>query len=184
MKKSWYIVMLILLAFALMIVAGCSGASDVDEVSDDSADTESEVEENAVDEGEEIEEAEESAWIVTIVGSDGGETQVSIQSIMAMASVDLEAEQKGEMFTFHGVLLSSVLAEAGITEANSLNIIASDGYSATITGEVAFSGNTILAYASNGETLSNDEKNGPLRLVTTEESPQVWVGQLTTIEVE
>jgi len=30
-KKNWYIVMVTLLALALIIVAGCSGASDVDD---------------------------------------------------------------------------------------------------------------------------------------------------------
>ena len=101
-----------------------------------------------------------------------------------MEAVELEAETKGEVNTYKGVGLNLVLAEAGISEAVEVTLTASDGYSAAISGEVALSDNTILAYECNGADLSGDEKNGPVRLVTTDESPQVWVGQLSTIEIK
>jgi DMSO/TMAO reductase YedYZ molybdopterin-dependent catalytic subunit len=151
---------------------------------DEETETDGEVGESVAEEEDSEESASESAWLVVIVGPGGEENEISIEAIKALPSVELEAEQKGEMITFQGVVLGQILSEVGISSAEALNVTAADGYSATISGEVAFSDHTIIAYASNGEDLSSDEKSGPLRLVTTEESPQVWVGQLTTIEVE
>ncbi|MDY6827278.1 MAG: molybdopterin-dependent oxidoreductase [Bacillota bacterium] len=166
MKKNLLTMMALLLVFSLMLAAGCSGAEDP------GAESESEG-------------AAEAAWTLTIVGPGGEEeTRVSLESIKSMSAVELEVEKEEELINLKGALLSDILAEAGISEAGNLNLIAADGYSVSISGDVAFSENTILAYESNGEDLSSDDKNGPLRLVSTEESPKAWVGQLTTIEVE
>ncbi len=94
----------------------------------------------------------------------------------------ISAQKKDETFEYAGVLLSAVLKEAGISEAAKVNLEAEDGYSSEISGEVAFSDNTILAYMVDGGDL--DSKSAPLILITTDDSPKAWVGQLVTIEVE
>lgn len=92
------------------------------------------------------------------------------------------SQKKGETHEYAGVLLSAVLEEAGITEAAEVTLEAADGYTAKVSGEVAFSDNTILAYTEDGAEMSG--KSAPIMLVTTDDSPQVWVGQLASIIVE
>lgn len=166
MRKSRVLIIAVVLMLGLFMVSGCDGDNGNGEVNGD-------------DNG-----AVESAWEFTITAPDGSETVVAIESIREMPAVELETERNDEITVFKGVLLSLVLGEAGITDAGAVTVTAADGYSQTISGEVAFSENTILAYEVDGEDMSNDEKNGPVRLVTTEDSRQVWVGQITTITVE
>ena len=123
-------------------------------------------------------EAAESAWEMTVKSPDG-EKIYPIEDILEMPAINLEAEKKGETHQYEGVLLSTILEEAGITDAAEVVLEADDGYTATISGEVAFSGNTIIAYTEDGSELG--EKSAPLMLVTTDESPKVWVGQLSLI---
>lgn len=180
MKKSWLVLLVLILAAALFLVPGC----DKDEGTPASENGEgTETEENGGT-GEEEGKEEESAWEIKIIGPDGKEAVVTLEEIMKMEAVELEAESKRGPSTFKGVLLSKVLEKAGITEANEVTLTAADGYGAAISGEIAFSENTILAYERDGEDMSGDEKNGPIRLVTTEETSNVWVGKISTIEVK
>ena len=168
MKRNWLIIVAATVALAL--VTGCgnaNGDSDADAMRDTGA--------HAI---------EDSAWQITIVSPTGHETVMTIESIKAMPAVDMEAELRGEAATYTGVLLGYVLGEAGIEEADTVTVTAADEYSASITGEVAFSENTILAYAQDDKDMSGDKESGPLRLITTDDTPQVWVGQIIVITVE
>ena len=118
--------------------------------------------------------AESAAWEIAIVGPSGDEMVITLDELKEMEAVELEAESKGEKNTFKGV------AEPGpggsrYQRASEVTLIAADGYSAAISGEVALSDNTILAYEVNGVDLSGDEKRSD-RLVTTEDTPKAWVG--------
>lgn len=120
----------------------------------------------------------ESAWEITI-----GEKVFAIEDIRDMANVTIEAEKKEEVNNYTGVRLSILLAEAEITDFESLTLEAEDGYSWEITRSEALDENSILAFAMDGEDLS-DEKNAPLMFVSAVTSPQAWVGKLNNIRVE
>ena len=190
MKKIFYLSMVVLLVAALLLVPGCAQEAAAPEEEEelngeDIAAGEETGEEETEEPGAEEEGAAESAaWEIAIVGPAGDETAITLNELKEMEAVELEAESKGEKNTFKGVVLNLVLAEAGICEATEVALTAADGYSAAISGEVALSDNTILAYEVNGADLSGDEKNGPVRLVTTDDTPKAWVGKLSKIEVK
>lgn len=188
MKKSWFIVIALILAAVLFIVPGCSPGSDAEGGAEDENGSEAgengETEEPA-EEGEEEAGPGEPAWEIVITGPGGEETIVTLEELKAMPAMELEAESKSGVSKYKGVLLSLVLENAGITEATEVTVTAADGYSAAISGDIAFAANTILAYERDGADLSGDEKNGPVRLVAPEaESSQVWVGKLSSIAVQ
>lgn len=127
------------------------------------------------------EEPFESAWEVTFIGS-GGEKVFAIETLKEMTAVTIEAEKKEVTNSYTGIRLSVLLAEAGITDFEELVLEAADGYQWTITREEALSQNSILAYAIDGEDLS-DDKSAPLMFVSTATSARAWVGQLKTVRV-
>ena len=195
MKKIFYVSMVVLLVAALFLLPGCAQEAEAPEEEEEEELNGEDIaagEDTGEEAGEETEEpsaeeegaAESAAWEIAIVGPSGDEMVITLDELKEMEAVELEAESKGEKNTFKGVVLNLVLAEAGISEASEVTLIAADGYSAAISGEVALSDNTILAYEVNGVDLSGDEKNGPIRLVTTEDTPKAWVGKLSKIEVK
>lgn len=168
--RVWFVV-LVMVVFSMVLLAGCGPVENgVEETNNE--------QEGIEQEGIEL---EDSAWEITVTGP-GVEQVFYIEEIKEMPVTTLEAEKKEETHEYAGVLLSAILEEAGITEANEVTLEASDGYMATISGEVAFSENTILAYMEDGVEISDN--SAPIMLVTTDDSPQVWVGQLVSITVE
>jgi len=121
---------------------------------------------------------QESVWEITI-----GHKVFTLEAIREMDTVTFDAAKKDDVNSYIGVRLSKFLAEADISEFETLTLEAEDGYSYDITREEAMNDNSILAFAMNGEDLS-DDKIAPLMFVSTETSPQAWVGKLKYIRVE
>ena len=127
------------------------------------------------------EEPAKSAWEIIITGPSTEKT-IALETIKAMPAVTLETVKKGETNEYTGAVLSAVLKEAGITGATEVTFEAADGYATKLSGEVAFSDNTILAYLEDGAEMS--AKSAPVMLVTTDDKPKSWVGQLISIAVK
>ena len=119
----------------------------------------------------------ESAWEVLI-----GEKVFAIETIKELTTITFDVEAKDEVHSYTGVRLNDLLVQADLTDFNVLILEAEDGYSFEITREAAISDNSILAFAMNGEDLT-DSKTAPLMFVSSVTSPQAWVGQLKFIQV-
>lgn len=117
----------------------------------------------------------ESAWEFAI-----GEKTFTLEGLRAMESITLELSMKGETKSYTGVLLSLLLAEAGIADFETLTLEGADGYSQDITRQEALAANSILCYALEGEDLQI-EKSAPLMFASGTASPQTWVGKLKVI---
>ena len=93
-------------------------------------------------------------------------------------------------FTYTGVPLNAVLNQARVSQnARSVYILASDGFSVTISLQEAQQDNTILAYQKNGEALTpflpTGRGEGPIRLVIGQDSTlSRWVKEVAIIEVQ
>ncbi len=177
--RMWLAVLLVTV-FALVLVAGCGPAEQDAPEADRDQEEEAPPPENPADNEPDVNPVE-SAWEITVTGP-GGEMAVAIEAIKALPVTTINAQKKEETFEYSGALLSAVLKEAGITEAAKVSLVAADGYASEISGEVAFSDNTILAYRESGADL--DPKSAPIMLVTIDDTPKTWVGQLVSIIVE
>ncbi|UNC91958.1 molybdopterin-dependent oxidoreductase [Candidatus Contubernalis alkaliaceticus] len=178
-KMIFCITLCMLLFFGLAV--GCGQDAPVeDNTTAQPEENREEASNNGENENEE-DPAEESTWEFTISWADG-EALFTIEELKEMQRVTLTAEVKEETNEYTGVILKNLLEKANIKEAAEVTLVAADGYSAALEGDTAFSDNTIIAFKINGEAL--EDKSAPIMLVTTEASPQVWVGQLKTIKVE
>lgn len=115
----------------------------------------------------------QSAWNFKV-----GDKDFTIEGLKSMASTTVELDKKGEVNSYTGVLFSSVLKEAGLTEFETLVLEAVDGYSFQITKEEAMDSGSILCYAVDDKELSD---NGPLMFAAKATLPQAWVGKLKII---
>ena len=119
-------------------------------------------------------------WEIEIEGP-GASLTISLAQLEEMDQTVLEIRRGDDVDEYRGVILSAVLAQAGITAGSEVTLEGDDGYSAQIDGQAAFSDDTILALEHGGEGL---EDKGPVMLVSADSPPMTWVGQLVRIVVE
>jgi len=132
---------------------------------------------------------------ITVQAADGKQTILTKADIEALPHVKLTTGQSGEMTTFEGVALESVLEKGGIPLGEMLHgkgmalcllVEAADGYRVVIALPEIDRGFTdkpvALAFLKDGKPLS--DKEGPYRIVIPDEKRMArWVRQVATLKI-
>lgn len=159
----------LLLLLVLVLALGMVACADTNNTADDTA--------------TKTEEAVSNAFTIAIEGAD--KTELTQSDLAGLDQVTIEAtktKKDGTSSTdeYTGVLISDVLAWAGVTDYTTITLTASDGYSADITNDM-LSDKAILATAMNGEALTEDD--GYVMSVLEGQGGNVWVTGIVTITI-
>ncbi len=143
---------------------------------------------NAADTGGKGTESETAVEKFTIAGLDGGEVDVTIEELKSMESVTMDAvaiDSAGNKtnYSVTGPLLADLLVKYDKRQSQlfAIRLIAGDGYSIEVPGEVLKARDVILAHTINGKPL--EDKDKPLRIIIPDERAMYWVRNLARIEI-
>jgi DMSO/TMAO reductase YedYZ molybdopterin-dependent catalytic subunit len=131
---------------------------------------------------------------IQITGEVSNPMNITLSQLQTWAPVTLKVTLTSSgspldngVFNYTGVLLSTLLKEAGVSaNATSVYIQASDGYGATLSMQDAMSPKTIIAYQKDGATLTplKNGGEGPFRLIVgTDQYAQRWVMGVVSIRI-
>ena len=128
-------------------------------------------------------------WNLKISGAVSNPMGFSYKELSKMEETDLteilmdKSIGEDEITSWSGVLLSTLLEEAGVEEGFvSITALAADGYAIEISSAEAEG--AIVALKTEGEWIQEvDPDSGPMRLVCPETPANRWVFQLEEIQV-
>ncbi|MFP4199828.1 MAG: molybdopterin-dependent oxidoreductase [Clostridia bacterium] len=156
-----------LLVFILMIMPiACGGEADAP------ADTQPER-----NNGEEI----------TLVTPDGTEEKISLEDIEELPAttetISQETDDGTEEFQITGATLEEIasFADVGVDDIEAMVLLAGDGYSVEVPGDIIAAHGVIFAYEIDGEDL--EEGSAPLRAYLPGSESMYWVKNLERIEL-
>jgi hypothetical protein len=120
----------------------------------------------------------------------GSKLALDIASLEKMRTVRMETTEPflKRKVTFEGVLLSDLLAVAGVTDnASKINMTALDDYKVDFTVADARSSQMLLATKADGKRMPVD-KAGPIRIVFPDSSslgrnPDLWIWSVATMRL-
>jgi DMSO/TMAO reductase YedYZ molybdopterin-dependent catalytic subunit len=109
-------------------------------------------------------------------------TTLTLNDLMALPKTTVNAALfcYGKLVTsgdWSGVKISDLLSQVGVTsDVGSINFLASDGYTAAISIETAMRSDVIIAYALDGNSLTEN-----LRLVIPGANGNLWIAMITAL---
>jgi DMSO/TMAO reductase YedYZ molybdopterin-dependent catalytic subunit len=127
-----------------------------------------------------------------VKGKVGNPLNLTLSQLEALPSVTIEVTLSSSskpadngVFNYTGIPIQLLLDQAGVSNATSFFVQASDGYGTTLSLQEASNQNTIIAYQKNGSalTLLKDDGEGPLRLIIGgDQYAQRWIRGVVEIE--
>lgn len=157
MKKRFVLLSVLLLAGALVLTGCGSGAPKVD-------------------------------WELSITGDVETPLTLSYQDLAKMDMIDLndilmqKSTGEDEITSWSGVLISTLLEQAGAGDFSTVTALAADGYAIEISREELEGG--IVALKDDGEWIAKvAPDDGPIRLVTPQTPANRWVFQLVELQI-
>lgn len=129
----------------------------------------------------------EPEWTISIEGVEAEPIKFTDLDAAELTQKDVEAVKKKKDGTetkenWQGVPLKEVLAAVGAADYQSVTVEASDGYAQEYSLEVINREETILGLVRNGEKLDADD--GPVQMVPTGESGNMYIKNLAKITVQ
>lgn len=120
--------------------------------------------------------ADDDAKLMVVAGD--SETSYTRADLEALTTTNVEADGA----TYTGVALADLLREAGATpeDLQTVEAVASDGFSATYEPDLFLNPQTIVAYATLDGDLAEDER--PFRMVVPDQPGRMNVRMLARIE--
>lgn len=117
------------------------------------------------------------------------DAEIRLEELKELASVASKASRvnragEEEIFDVTGVLLEDVLQtflNKSQQDFQAIRLVAGDGYSIEVPGEIIRSREIVLAYEINGKPLEEEQR--PLRAIIPDERAMYWVFNLIEIEL-
>lgn len=143
MKKSLKVFLALLMVIVMVTMSACSGGKS-----------------SAPQESSPAQEAAVGEWTLAVEGVDSV-TAFTSGDAAALEVVTLEmtiTNKNGESKTnsYTGVKLKDILAAIGVDSVTGVTVAATDDYSADYTQDLVMADDTILAWAKDGEPLSDN----------------------------
>jgi DMSO/TMAO reductase YedYZ molybdopterin-dependent catalytic subunit len=161
--KKYTFFLALLLAAAMLVIAGCGGGGP---------------------------QAPQVDWTLSVEGEVDNPLTLSYADLATMEQISLEQvlmqKSQGEdtVNDWEGVRLAALFEQAGVhTDASGVTALAADGYAIMISA--ADLEDAIVALKMDGEWIAtSDPDHGPIRLVVPNKPSNHWVFALTSIVVE
>lgn len=129
---------------------------------------------------------EKPAWTISVEGVKDSAVEFTNVDYGKLATVDIEATLKKKDGSelkqkFTGVPLVKVLESLGVKDYSSVTVEAKDAYAKDYTPDLVKDNGTILAIKADGKDLASD--SGPVELVVTSQSGNMWIKCVAKIKV-
>jgi hypothetical protein len=180
---------------AALALAACGGKDETPKAAAPSASTPTEVSAGSLAAGQKI-SAPKGEVVLTVTGdigevNKGKKLELDLASLEKMRQVRLEAAEPflKRRVTFEGVLLSDLLAVAGVPDsATTVSLTALDDYKVDFKVADVRSSQMLLATKADGKHMPVD-RSGPIRIVfpdgsTLGRNPDLWIWSVSSMKVD